>query len=286
MFDFEWREKGIKFKMEQINEIMQQPGVENIVDSIIVITLSVLIYKGIAHFLKKGEENSNTKLLKSKKGKTYMKLTRSLIRYVFIVITLLIVLQINGIYVSSMLAGVGIAGVIIGFAVQDALKDIIKGINIISDSYYQVGDVIKYKDIEGKVLVVGLKTTKVEDVRTFNIVSIANRNIDQVEVVSNLINIDIPMPYEMKVVESEKVIDNILKKINDLDNLLKCEYRGVNELSESCIKYQIKVYCKPIHKVQMRRDALRCILLGLEENDIKVPYNQIDVHYKDEIVKK
>lgn len=272
--------------MEKLNEIMQQPGVENIVDSIIVIALSVLIYKGISHFLKKGEENSNAKMLKSKKGKTYMKLIRSLIRYVFIVVTVLILLQINGIDVSSMLAGVGIAGVIIGFAVQDALKDIIKGINIISDSYYQVGDVIKYKDVEGKVLVVGLKTTKVEDVRSFNIVSIANRNIDQVEVVSNLINIDIPMPYEMKVEESEKVIDDILKKINDLENLLKCEYTGVNDLSDSFIKYQIKVYCKPIHKVPMRREVLRCILLGLEENDIKVPYNQIDVHYKDEIVKK
>ena len=266
--------------MEEIKELFQNLWGMRIINSAVVIVLSISIYKGITYFLKKNEEKKEHRLLKSKKSKTYLKLVRSVIRYIFIIVTALIVLQINGIDVSSMLTGVGIASVIIGFAVQDALKDIIKGFDIISDSYYRVGDVIKYGEIEGKVLVVGLKTTKVEDVRTFNIVSIANRNIEQVEVVSNLINIDVPMPYEMKIEESEKVIDKILEKINKLENIIKCEYRGVNELADSSIKYQIKVYCKPIHKVQMKRDALRCIMLGLEENNVQVPYNQIDVHQK------
>lgn len=30
----------------------------------------------------------------------------------------------------------------------------------------------------------------------------------------------------------------------------------------------------------MRRDVLRCVLLGLDENHIEVPYNQIDIHEK------
>jgi len=251
-----------------------------LLDSFIVILISVLIYKGIKHFLDKSEQSNKTKIMANKKSKTYIRLIKSIIRYTLIILTSLVVLQINGIDVSSMLAGVGIAGVIIGFAIQDALKDIIKGIDIISDSYYQVGDVIKYGDIEGKVLTIGLKTTKIEDVRTFNIISIANRNIEQVEVVSDLINIDIPMPYEMKVEESEKVIEKILEKIRTLDKIKKCEYRGVNDLADSSIKYQIKVYCNPINKVQMRRDALRCIMTGLEENGVEVPYNQIDVHQK------
>ena len=265
--------------MEEIKAFFQNLWGIKIINSIIVVVLSIAIYKGIAYILKKNEEKSK-KLSKSKKGKTYMRLIRSIIRYIIIIVTTLIILQINGIDVSSMLAGVGIISVIIGFAVQDALKDIIKGFDIISDTYYQVGDVIKYGDIEGKVLVVGIKTTKIEDVRTLNIVSIANRNVEQVEVVSNLINIDVPMPYEMKIEESEKVIEKILEKIKTVEKVQKCEYRGVNELADSSIKYQIKVYCKPIHKVQTRRDALRCIMLGLEENNVQVPYNQIDVHQK------
>ena len=37
-----------------------------------------------------------------------------------------------------MLAGVGIVGIIIGLAVQDALKDMIRGISIISENYYKI----------------------------------------------------------------------------------------------------------------------------------------------------
>lgn len=266
--------------MEEIKTFFDNVLHMNIVNSIIILIISIVIYKIIIHFISKSEKKSESRFFNDNKSRTYLKLTKSIIRYIFIILTILILLQINGVDVSSMLAGVGIAGVIIGFAVQDVLKDIIKGFTILTDKYFQVGDVIKYNDFEGKVLAVGLKTTKAQDVKTFNIISIANRNIEQVEIVSNLINIDIPMPYELNVRDAEKAIGDILNKIDQLEGVDKSEYRGVNDLADSSINYQIKVYCEPILKVQIRRDALRCVLLGLDENNIKIPYNQIDVHNK------
>lgn len=218
--------------------------------------------------------------LSTKKKATYLKMLKSIIRYVLIVINVLVILKIFGINITSMLAGVGIIGIILGFAVQDALKDIIKGIDIIADNYYQVGDVIKYEDITGKVISIGLKTTKLEDVNTFNIVSISNRNIEKVEVVSNLINIDVPISYEVSLDKAEKVINDIVESIKKHEGVNKCEYRGVNDLADSSIKYQIKVYCNPVNKVQIRRDSLRYILVGLDKHHLSVPYNQIDVHQK------
>ncbi len=263
--------------METIEKIFGEIWKTQLIKSLIVIIVSLLLYKSIT-FIFKGKKSE--KIFESKKGNTYLKMLKSIIRYIFIIVTVLIILQINGINVGSMLAGVGILGVIIGFAVQDALKDIIKGFDIISDSYYQVGDVIKYGNVVGKVLVIGIKTTKIEDVNTKNIVSISNRNIDQVEVVSNMINIKIPMPYEVKVADAEKAIDDIVKLVKENENVEKCEYRGVDELADSSINYQIKVYCNPILKVQTRRDALRCVLIGLDMNNIQVPYNQLDIHNK------
>jgi len=263
--------------MENLEKLIGEIWQTQLIKSIIVVIMSLILYKSVTLVFK---EKDSSKLFGSKKGKTYLKMVKSIIRYIFIIVTVLIILQINGINVGSMLAGVGILGVIIGFAVQDALKDIIKGFDIISDSYYQVGDIIKYGDIEGKVLVVGLKTTKIEDVHSKNIISIANRNIDQVEVVSNMINIIVPMPYEVKVIDAEKAINDILELVNGNENIEKSEYRGVDELAESSIYYHIKVYCNPSLKVQTRRDVLRCILLGLDKNNIQVPYNQIDVHQK------
>ena len=266
--------------MDLIKDLTNNVWIMRAIYSVIAIIISLILYSIITHLIVSSIENGRLKIFTSKKSKTYIKMIKSINRYIFIIITVLVILQINGINITSMLAGVGIIGIILGFAIQDALKDIIKGFDIISDSYYQVGDVIKYKDITGKVLVVGLKTTKVEDIYSLNIVSISNRNIEQVEVVSHLINIDIPMPYEVKVEDAENAVENILSKVRQLKNVEKCEYRGVNDLADSSIKYQIKVYCDPLLKVQMRRDVLKCVLLGLDECNISVPYNQIDVHSK------
>ena len=266
--------------MDYLKKVFESMSKYNLIRSIVIIIVSIVIYNVLIFLITKISEKGTKKLLNTKKGKTYIKLVKSIIRYIFIIITLLVLLQANGIDVSSMLAGVGIISVIIGFAVQDALKDIIKGFDIISDSYYQVGDVIKYGDIEGKVISIGIKTTKVEDVRSFNLISVSNRNIEQVEVVSHLINIDVPMPYELKVEDAESVIMDIVSLVKSLNNVEECEYRGVNDLADSSVKYQIKVYCKPLDKMQVRRDSLRCVLLGLEKNNIAVPYNQLDIHQK------
>ena len=56
---------------------------------------------------------------------------RSIIIAAVVIIIILIVLQLLGINVGSMLAGVGIASIIVGFALQDAMKDIFRGLEIV-----------------------------------------------------------------------------------------------------------------------------------------------------------
>lgn len=259
-----------------ISSILENEFLMRIIKSLISIIVSVIIYNIFVKIISRGSSNKAS----DKKKNTYLKMFKSIVRYVLIVINILIILNIYGINITSMLAGVGIISIIIGFAIQDALKDIIKGIDIIADNYYNVGDVIKYGDITGKVLSIGLKTTKLEDVYTFNIVSISNRNIEEVEVVSNLINIDIPISYDVKLDDAEDAVKDIVETIKKHKNVINCEYRGVNDLADSSIKYQIKVYCNPLEKVQIRRDALRYVLVGLDKHSLSVPYNQIDIHQK------
>ena len=261
-----------------LENLLNNNFISKILGSIIVIIVCFIIYYIIDYLISKSIEKS--KLFSNKRVKTYFRLIKNIIKYIFIVIAVLLLLQINGVNVSSLITGIGIIGIILAFAVQDALKDIVKGLDIISDSYYRVGDVIKVNGVIGKVTSIGIKTTKIEDVYNFNIISISNRKIEQVEVISNLINIDIPFSYEKSVLKTEKVIEKIIARIKEYKDVDNVEYRGVNDLSESNIKYQIKVYCDPIKKVQVRRDALRTILVVLEENNIKVPYNQLDIHQK------
>lgn len=264
--------------MENINLFLEYIWNIGIINSIIIIALSITLYKIIIFFLSKSEEKSRSKLFTSNKGKTYIRLIRSIIRYIFMIVTFLIVLQINGINVSSILAGVGILGVVFGLAIQDWLKDIIRGSSILSDEYFHVGDVVKYKNTEGKVLIIGLKTTKIQDLTTSNIISIANRNIEEIELVSKIIHVKIPMPYEVSLEKAENAIQDILELVKENANVISCRYIGVTEFAESSIEYLLEVECNQQFKLQVRRDTLREILVGLRKNKIKIPYKQIDIH--------
>ena len=252
--------------------------ISNVITSIIIVIVGLLLYKGISYFLTKSEENF--KLFTSSRGKTYLKLLKSTIRYILIIVSFLVILEVNGVNVSSILAGVGIFGVIFGLAIQDWLKDIIRGSSIISDGYFEVGDIIRYKDIEGKVLVIGLKSTKIQELATRSIISIANRNIEEVEVISKYIHVRIPLPYDIKLKKEEKVVDEIIELIKNNKNVNNCTYLGITEFKDSFIEYLLEIECNPQHKLQVRRDALKSILLGLENNNIQIPFTQIDIHNK------
>ena len=266
--------------MDWIKEIFESSWYVKVINSIIVILVSIIVYRIVVKILNKSADKVRAKLFTSNKGKTYANLIKSVVKYIFIIITLLILFQINGVNVSSALTGVGIVGVVFGLAIQDWLKDIIRGSSIISDDYFKVGDIVRYKDVEGKVLALGLKTTKILELKTGYIKSIANRNIDEIDLVSNLIYLNVPMPYELEVEKAEGIVNSIAENIKSINYVTNCTYVSVNELSESFVNYYLKVECEQLYKFQVRRDAIRTILVTMEQNNVSVPYTQIDIHEK------
>ena len=67
-------------------------------------------------------------------------------------------------------------------------------------------------------------------------------------------------------------------RINELDNVEKCEYKGLSNFASSSIDYRIRISCNPEFKLQTRRDALRIIKICLDEHKLSIPYTQIDIH--------
>ena len=265
--------------MKFLGDIIENIWVQRAFWSVIVILFSFLIYHIVARFLN-NKEKKNTKIMSDKKNKTFIRMLKSIVGYTIAIFATLVILQICGVDVTSMLAGVGIASIVIGFALQDALKDIFRGFEIISDDYYSIGDVIKYGDNMGQVQSISLRTTKIQDMNTMNIVSIANRNINQVEIVSGNIYIQIPMPYHLKVEKAETIMHEIIKKLAHHEGVTIAKYQGITAFEDSSLNYQIVVSCDPMNQLQIRRDALRAVVTTLEDNKIHIPYPQLDVHTK------
>lgn len=243
----------------------------NIIPSVITIIVGIILYliinKAINSFLKR-------KTISNKK-KTLIKLINNIVKYILLILILLVILELNGINITSIIAGLGVATLVAGLALQDALKDIIMGFNLIFDNYFSVGDVIQIDNITGKVLELGIKATKIRDIYTNSIMTIANRNIDKAIVISNWLDIDLPLPYEKSKKDIEtiiKIIEKECKKVNEITNI---EYKGIQEFDSSSINYKIRIYCKPEDKPQVLRDANNIIKEVLDDNKLSVPYTQI-----------
>ena len=86
---------------------------------------------------------------------------------VAILFTIAIVLKINSIKISPLLAGAGIFGVSIGFAAKETIADILAGIFLITDRPIRVNDRVKIEHIGrhwggwGDVQEIGLRRTRI-----------------------------------------------------------------------------------------------------------------------------
>jgi len=65
---------------------------------------------------------------------------------------------------STLLAGLGIAGVTIGFAMQDVAKNFIAGILLLLTRPFEIGDTIEVAGYTGKVLAIDLRSTEMREV--------------------------------------------------------------------------------------------------------------------------
>lgn len=265
--------------MKFVENLVQNVWFQRAFWSILIILVAIAIYLILSRILTV-KEDKKSKILSSKKNKTFLRVLKSTIAYLLVIFTVLAILQIYGVNVTSMLAGVGIVGIIVGLALQDAMKDIFRGLEIISDNYYNIGDVIKYNDNIGQVVSMSLRTTRIQDINTMNMVSIANRNIDKVETVSGYIYVKVPLAHELKVEKAEEIIKEITKRLTHLKLINTADYQGITELADSSINYQLVLTADPINQLQARRDALRTIIATLEEHKISTPYTQIDIHTK------
>ena len=66
---------------------------------------------------------------------------------------------------GPLIAGAGIVGVAVGFGAQSLVRDLLSGIFMLIEDQYGVGDVIDVGDAIGTVESVGLRTTRIRDVR-------------------------------------------------------------------------------------------------------------------------
>jgi MscS family membrane protein len=97
-------------------------------------------------------------------------------RVFLVIIAALLVLQNIGYNVAGLLAGLGIGGLAVALAAKETLANLFGSIALLMDRTFEVGDTIKQADVEGVVVKIGLRSTRVRTKEGY-IVSIPNQLI-------------------------------------------------------------------------------------------------------------
>lgn len=253
---------------------------KEVIGTIIIIILTYIVYKICYSIIDNATIKGKDELVK-KRRKTFLLLAKNTIKYILIILMILALLSLYGFNINSLLAGLGIAGVVLGLGVQDALKDIFSGISIIFDDYFVVGDIVDYEGFVGTIIEFGLKSTKIRKY-TGEVLIVSNRSINKITNITkekSTVDIKIPTAYEEDIVKVEKVINNIISKVKiDNKDILDIDYLGIENFNDSSIDYLIRFTCKRGTQWDLKRVVLREIKLAYDKNNVKIPYNQLEVH--------
>lgn len=246
---------------------------------IVYIIIGIVLQNVVRFIVNKVNNNKYV----DKKKKTIISLIKNIFKYLIYIFVILSILSVYGVNTSGILASLGIAGLVIGLALQDIIADFVAGIFILFDNQYTIGDIVEINGFKGEVISFGLMSTKIKKA-TGEILILSNSSFKEVinyslENTNLLINLDVS--YDTDIDKLEKVLKELENDVKMMDNVVG-EYKllGVNEFSSSSIKYLISIECKANCQYQIKRDYFKLVKKAFDENKIEIPYNKLDVNVR------
>ena len=246
---------------------------------IVYIIIGLILLRVIRFIINKISKNKYI----DKKKKTIISLIKNIFKYLIYIFIILSILSVYGVDTSGILASLGIAGLVIGLALQDIIADFVAGIFILFDDQYTLGDVVEINGFKGEVIGFGLMSTKIKNA-TGDVLIISNSSFKEVINFSrnnfNLI-ITLDVAYNTDIDKLEKVLDDLREDVLKMENVLdNYNLLGINEFSSSSIKYIVSIECKANCQYQIKRDYYKLVKKAFEKNKIEIPYNKIDVNVR------
>lgn len=144
-----------------VRSLTISPTIYRIIEIAVLVVLSILVVRLTLTLIRYGFENYWFKREGDASRKLGEKVLLTSVRVILWSVAVIILLDNLGVKVTALIAGLGISGIVIGFALQAILKDLFNYFVIFFDRPFEIGDFIIVGDFMGTVEHVGLKTTRV-----------------------------------------------------------------------------------------------------------------------------
>lgn len=129
-------------------------GIPNLIAAIVLLIISLFGAALLRRVIRKAltERGSNPQAVL---------LVSSLIYWSIVLLGLIVSLEQVGFNLTAFLAGLGIAGFTIGFALQDVSKNFVAGLLMMIQQPFNIGDAVEIGGISGQVVTIDLRSTEI-----------------------------------------------------------------------------------------------------------------------------
>ena len=206
-------------------------------------------------------------------------LLQNILSVLLLVLGLASVMAQFGFDIVSLVAGLGIVGLAVGFAAQSTLANFIAGITILLEQSFQVGDWIHINENEGRVVLIALRTTHILTRDNITII-IPNSNVASSEVTNltskNFIRFDVRVRIAFED-DIETARQAILQVLANTEVVLSRPETSVSvaEIGEYGVFFIVRFWVKPaaVARIPKIKETLREeIKHAFDHANISTPY--------------
>ncbi len=254
----------------------------DLIETVVFLIIAILIARLVVIYLRRS--------LKDRMSRDIMEITIKVIYYTIIVIAVLFALKRLEIELSGLLVAGGIIGIVIGFATQSIVGNLVSGLFLMIERPIKIGDQV---DIDGTSGYVEDIHTVSTIIRTYEglYVRIPNEKVFTNKITNYVANTARRFEYVVGIRYSDDA-DEAIEIIKDLIEEHPIALKNpsatvfVDNLGDNAINIIVRIWAPPTEWYDLKMEMLWKIKKGLEENGIEIAFPQQTVWFANELRKK
>ncbi len=214
----------------------------------------------------------------------YMPLEKAVV-YGIVILGVIAALSPLGVDLTGLILAGGIIGIVIGFASQTVVANLISGIFIYLDKALQVGDPVSVENIGGNVVDISLLSTKIRSWDGY-LVRVPNDKLfnsiitNYSKTVARRIAVKVSISYSSSI---DRARETIVKALEEHPMVLVNPPPEVfvDDLGDHGVILTVRCWAPTPEWFATKKEVLEIIKKALDEAGIEIPFPQLDLHIRD-----
>ena len=268
-----------------LNKIINWATTEGIklIIGLLLLWLGWKLAKKVVNIMSKTLEKRNVDATVSSFLDTFVEVVlKGIVIYIF--------LDYVGIKTTGIAALVASAGVAIGLALQGSLSNFAGGVIILLIRPFNVGDYIEGSGHSGTIERIGMFYTHMTTVDN-KLILVPNGNLANGSIVNysakelRRVDLTFGVGYEQDVLKVKRVLSNIVDAheliLKDPEPFIALSAHG-----DSAVNFVVRAWVNNSDYWKVHFDLLEAVKVKFDEEEISIPYPQMDLHIKNNEIEK